>query len=332
MGKILNNNLINYTIFMLCFKKIKKSLIGLILISLIFNCKDFKSESYKFKDFVLPTDKAISGILKDYIKVEKMNSLARLNGMGSYEELHNQYKAKISEDDLHEFYKNNRPASSLIGDVDALSLYRKEILKRMAWKRIFDESEISYNSQKVKNEEINKFNIDIENSPSTGSELPDLIIIEFTDFQCYYCSLSQDVKRKIMKKYGNIKWVFKHFPLFEIHEKAYLAHIASSCAYRTGKEKFWNYYFTLFKNYKSLDKNNLMKMAEMAGLDVKTWKSCMNDPIEKKRIIAEIDRDIFEGKKVGVEGTPVFIVGTRVVRGYRKFDEFDKIIQEELKK
>jgi protein-disulfide isomerase len=306
-------------------------LLTLIPWILFWGCGKEQPKSFRFKDTILPSDVSITMALRDEAYRDKIVALAKSKQFQNPEEWYIHEKSSIQEDELNLFYTNYRPDTSLIGDVEAVSSYRKEILHRMAWKKIFDDSGIPYEKFSRKRNSIVKEQVHLESSPYLGPELATLQVIEFTDFQCYYCSKSQSVKKEVLKKYKNIKWYFKHFPLQDIHENAYLAHIGASCAYRTQKEKFWDYYDLLFANHNSLEKKFLLKYAERAGLDVEKWKSCMNDPIEKKKIISEIDSDLLEGRKLGVQGTPVFIVGNRMVKGFHSFSDWQKIIEEEIK-
>ena len=117
----------------------------------------------------------------------------------------------------------------------------------------------------------------------------------------------------------------------EIHEDAFQAHISANCVLEVQPEKYWSHFKTLFDNYKSLQKENLISFIQDNGINEEKWKACMKDPELQKQIIAEIQEDLKEGKKMGIKGTPTFIINGKLIVGARGFDFFDSIIEKELK-
>ncbi len=133
-------------------------------------------------------------------------------------------------------------------------------------------------------------------------------VVEFSDFECPYCSRAATVTNQVKKKYadGSVRFIFRQFPL-SFHKNA---HLASQAALAAGAEgKFWEYHDVLFQNQKQLDRASLEKYAADLGLDQAAFKKALDDGTFKKAV----DDDVALGEKVAVRGTPtMFINGARV--------------------
>ncbi len=140
-----------------------------------------------------------------------------------------------------------------------------------------------------------------------GPEKAKVTVVEFSDFQCPYCSRAATVTNQIKKKYPEgVRFVFRQFPL-SFHKNA---HLAAEAALAAGAEgKFWEYHDVLFQNQKQLDRASLEKYATDLGLDMAAFKKALDDGTYKQAV----DDDIALGEKVAVRGTPtMFINGARV--------------------
>lgn len=85
----------------------------------------------------------------------------------------------------------------------------------------------------------------------------------------------QQPSGKIWKK---IYWVFKDFPLQEIHEDAFQAHISANCVKQIAPEKYWSHFKILFENSRSLENENLSTYIKKSGINIDLWKTCMENP------------------------------------------------------
>ncbi len=132
-------------------------------------------------------------------------------------------------------------------------------------------------------------------------------LIEFSDFECPYCSAAADAVGQVKKKYGDkVRFVFRHFPL-SFHPNAHLAAQAAMAAAEQGK--FWELHDLLFKNQKALDRASIEKYAGEVGLNVGKLKAAL----DSKKFAGRVDQDVKLGGDVGVEGTPtMFLNGARV--------------------
>ncbi|HEX5747020.1 MAG TPA: thioredoxin domain-containing protein [Archangium sp.] len=157
-----------------------------------------------------------------------------------------------------------------------------------------------------------------------GPENAPITIVEFSDFQCPYCSRAIETVDQVLKAYPNqVRLVFRHFPL-DFHAQAPKASEAALCAQDQGK--FWEMHDKLFANQKALEVPALKGYAKELGLDTGKFDKCL-DSGEKAAIV---QADMADGKKVGVNGTPAFFINGVLLSGAQPFDEFKSVIDSEL--
>jgi protein-disulfide isomerase len=160
--------------------------------------------------------------------------------------------------------------------------------------------------------------------PEKGGKQAPITIIEFSDYQCPFCKRAEDVVNQVMKTYGDkVKVVFRDYPL-PMHPQARPAAEAANCANAQGK--FWAYHEKLFANQSALSDDNLKSYAKDIGLDQAKFDECL----AKKPYKVAIDKDLEDGAKVGVSGTPAFFINGRMLSGAQPFEKFKEIIDEEL--
>ncbi len=163
-------------------------------------------------------------------------------------------------------------------------------------------------------------------APSAGKADAKVTVIEFSDFQCPFCSKGADVLNEIKKKYGNkVLVAFKHFPL-PMHKEARPASESSMCVHEQSVDKFWKYHDLLFKNQDKFDDANLEKFVKDVGADVTKWKECFTTKKFKDFVQADLD----QGEKIGVRSTPTFFINGQLISGALPLESFSEIIDEEL--
>jgi protein-disulfide isomerase len=173
-----------------------------------------------------------------------------------------------------------------------------------------------------------KMNIAVEpgNGPSEGGKDAKVTIVEFSDFQCPFCSRAATTMHEVKKKYGNkIRVVFRQFPL-PMHKDALPASEMAMCVNEQGSDKFWKFYDFAFKNQDKLDVENLKKYAKDSGADAKKAEECFN----AKKFAAAVRGDMEYGEKLGVKSTPTFFINGQLVAGALPIEQFSEIIDEEL--
>ncbi len=161
-----------------------------------------------------------------------------------------------------------------------------------------------------------------------GAANAPVLMVEFSDFECPFSrKFYQETFPQIEKEYistGKVKFAYRDFFLAS-HPQARPAAIASRCAGKSGQ--YWQI-FDEFSKQEKLDQNTISMSAKAIGLDKDEFNRCINDPAIKN----EVKKDIDEGAKFGVQGTPAFFINGRLVLGALPFEAFKQVIDEELKK
>jgi 2-hydroxychromene-2-carboxylate isomerase len=145
-------------------------------------------------------------------------------------------------------------------------------------------------------------------APVRGAPMAPVTIIEFSDFQCPHCAAAHQELDRLMREFeGQIKLIYKHFPLGG-HERAIPAARAAEAAARQGK--FWEMHDVLFARQQALEDDDLDNYARQLGLDVERFKTDMSSP----EVQARIDADRREGERLTIQGTPTMYVDGRLLR------------------
>ena len=161
----------------------------------------------------------------------------------------------------------------------------------------------------------------LRNSPVMGSTSQKIIVAEFSDFECPYCSKAQTVIKEFMSRNQNeVTLVYKHFPLTEIHAQAEPAALASWAAMQQGK--FWEYHDVLFEQQSKLGEEFYLELAKTLKLDVDRF----NRDRKSEEAKAAIKRDFELGKSLGVRGTPSFVVNGIFLSGAPNVKELEELV------
>ena len=151
------------------------------------------------------------------------------------------------------------------------------------------------------------YNLSTDDQPVKGNPSASVTVVEFTDFQCPSCAQQQPIFERLAAEYGDrAKFVVRDFPLMQ-HTHAYKAAEAAEAAREQGK--YWEYAAALFRNQKSLEVGNLKQYASELSLD----RAKFDAALDKGRFSEKVQRDLLDGRKVGINGTPtIFVNGRRV--------------------
>jgi len=186
------------------------------------------------------------------------------------------------------------------------------------------------NSNPFKND-LDKLKTEFE--PSLGAPGADVVLVEFSDFQCPYCKEEATMLRQnLVKAYPqNVRLYFKTFPLESLHPWAKPAAIASRCAFRQNPASFWAFHDWVFEHQAEIIPENFKdKVMEWAktqkDLDGPQLSQCM----DTKATSAEVDRDILEGRGLGVDRTPTLFVNGRRLASAVDWPNLKSIIDYEL--
>lgn len=126
-----------------------------------------------------------------------------------------------------------------------------------------------------------------------------ITIIEYSDFQCPYCSRFHPTMQQVMEEYTTqVRWVYRHFPLSSIHSEAIPAANAAECA--AEQDKFWEYADALFENQSELGEELYARLANELGLNAGQWQECY----ASEKYADKITQQAEGGAEAGVTGTP----------------------------
>ena len=159
-----------------------------------------------------------------------------------------------------------------------------------------------------------------------GNPFATLELVEYGDYECPYCGRAYLIIKDILQKIGGeMKFVFRNFPLSKIHRHAFSAAVATEAAGL--QNKFWEMHDIIFENQEKLDIENLFHFAKSIGLDLERFK---ND-IHLKALSDKVEKDFESGIRSGVNSTPSFFINGEKYAGVPSYDNFKKIIEEKLK-
>ena len=215
--------------------------------------------------------------------------------------------------------------STLQSNIYAEDWITEEVLKQLTEVRQelkLLKGEISILNQEVKNIRLNEGrgannrkpknivgSVELGDLPRLGSKDSSVVIVEFSDFQCPFCSRHHKQTMPLIKTNyldtGKIQYVPRDFPL-NFHSKARGAAIAVRCAAKQSDSAYWTMHDELFeKGSVSLNKESYNSIATKLRLDMNKFVECLGD----KSITKLIDDDMAYAQQLGVSGTPAFFIG-----------------------
>lgn len=178
--------------------------------------------------------------------------------------------------------------------------------------------------------------IDVSGDPALGAEDAVVTLVEFSDYECPFCirHFSQtmgEIDEKFIRT-GRIQYVFKDFPIAQLHPDAILAHQATRCAAEQGK--FWEMHSRMFSPAGTHSPEQLEAHAKAAGVSIEPYLECL----ASNRTLTDVKASVDTAVQLGANGTPAFFVGIRDLEtnhvrilqglsGAQPFAEFEKVIQ-----
>jgi protein-disulfide isomerase len=182
----------------------------------------------------------------------------------------------------------------------------------------------------------NKYKVDVRlepirvevaaNGPAKGPANAPITIVEFSDFQCPFCSRVNPTLAQVREKYGDkVRIVFRQYPL-PFHQQAAKAAEASLCANEQGK--FWEMHDAMFGNQSALQVEQLKAKAAELGMNADQFNSC----IDSGKHAATVQADMKDGSAAGVNGTPAMFINGRFISGAVPFEQVAQVIDDELRR
>jgi protein-disulfide isomerase len=171
-----------------------------------------------------------------------------------------------------------------------------------------------------------RLRFDHGSSPSLGKSGAAVEVVEFSDFQCPYCRQFAPNLKRIEQEFGDkVRVVYRQYPIASIHPFAFKASEASLCANEQGR--FWELHDMMFSEQEKLAVADLKDKARRANLDRKQFDACL----DSGKYVEQVQRDLAEGLRIGVTGTPaVYINGIQLEGGAVPYETLAKAIRREL--
>jgi protein-disulfide isomerase len=227
----------------------------------------------------------------------------------------------VTDGEVEEFFAQNQARFAPGSTLETLSAPIRQYLEKM------QEEEVR---EKLREEAVVVISLPRERKTvaatgySIGPETAPITIVEFSDFQCPYCSRVVPTIKEIVARYPEqVRIVFRHLPL-SFHAQARIAAYGSICAGNQGR--FWEYHDLLFENQRALQREQLSAYAASLDLDMENFEACMSAP-ETEALVAA---DLAAAETLGASGTPAFFVNGIFLSGAQPIEAFDELIQEEL--
>src|SRR6266568_1716400 len=176
-----------------------------------------------------------------------------------------------------------------------------------------------------------RIDVSVDDDPYVGPKNAPVTIVEFSDFQCPFCADFHDkTYGPLMQKYnGKVRFVYRDFPLTDMHPDAEKAAEAANCALQQGPDKYWALHDAIFKNQR-ITGIGLAAIATMAktisGLDTVKLDEC----IKSGKMADEISKDVQDAISYGVTGTPTFFINGYRLVGAQPLASFSSIIDQLL--
>jgi protein-disulfide isomerase len=232
----------------------------------------------------------------------------------------------VTAEEQKAFYDQNKARMGNLSEADALKRIETGLGQQRSRERqneFVDSLRASANVRVLLDPP--RLTIEAGTSPSRGPADAPIQIVEFSDFQCPFCSRATGTLKKLEDTYpGKIRVVYRDFPLVSIHPQAAKAAEAAACANDQGK--FWAMHDVLFGHQDKLQEADLKKSAADLGLEATAFNECL----DSGKHAADWQKNAAEGEKYGVQSTPAFFINGRMVVGAQPYESFAKVVDEEL--
>lgn len=227
----------------------------------------------------------------------------------------------LAQEEIDAFYEEHKKQRG--GRVQPKEQVEPQIRNHLAYVAFLDRLRKAYPVETM----IEPFRVDVAAvGPAKGPAEAPVTIVEFSDFECPYCSRVTPGLDKVHEVYGDkVRIVFRQFPLEQIHPNARRAARAALCAHDQGH--FWGLHDAMFADQQNLAGPGLLQIAgKVEGLDATALAECLTAGTHEDTV----DRDLGAGERAGVTGTPALFINGRFVNGAAAFEQLATMIDEEL--
>jgi protein-disulfide isomerase len=169
-----------------------------------------------------------------------------------------------------------------------------------------------------------RYNVSVDDDPYLGPEDAPVVIIEFSDFNCGFCSKwYQESLTALLSMYPEqIRFVYRDYPL--LSESSVTASQAAQCAHE--QDAFWDFHDALFTREDPKNLETYLSLAEEFNLDIENFEECY----QSDRTMEEIENDARFAAGLGIRGTPTFFINGIPLVGAQPLESFTAIIEDEL--
>jgi protein-disulfide isomerase len=147
--------------------------------------------------------------------------------------------------------------------------------------------------------------VDPDRDHIRGPREAPVTLVEYGDFECPYCGRAEPVVREVLSDFADVRYVWRHLPLTDVHTHAQLAAEAAEAA--ADQDAFWEMHDLLLEHQDALDVDELIRYAEQLGLDVERFANDLRERARAGRVADDVD----SADLSGVTGTPTFFINGR---------------------
>ncbi len=234
-----------------------------------------------------------------------------------------------AEEEIAAFYEANR---SRMGGrtLDQIRPQIAQFLRNQRSQQVARELQDSLSEAKAVRVFLDRFRLafDNEGAPARGPADAPVTLVEFSDFECPFCSQFFPTVRRLEAEYGDrLRIVYRQFPLTSIHPNAFKAAEASLCAHE--QDRFWDMHDLLFQEQDRLTVRELKEKAGRLGLDQVAFDTCL----DTSRYVEQVQEDLREGSRAGISGTPaLFLNGIPIEGGAVSYEVVATAVEAELER
>jgi len=271
---------------------------------------------------------AIEDALEELVNRKVLELEAKKRNVSVDDLLKQEVESKVvvpTEETVRKFYDDNKAVirGSFIETALEIRNYIMQRSQEAAFTALISRLRKDYGVKSLI--EPDRAKVEIAGHPSRGPANAPVTIVEFSDFECPYCSGIFPTLKRVEDTYKDkIRIVYRQFPLNNIHPNAQKAAEASLCA--NEQNKFWQLHDSMFGDQKNLTVDDLKAKAVALSMNAATFNTCLDSGKHAAAVRASLE----EGNRLGVDGTPALFINGRYLGGNQPYDAIAKIIDDEL--
>ena len=277
--------------------------------------RDYEQNKYQLLD----------GQVDQMIQDRLLEAEAAARGVTKEQLLADLKPAEVTDAAIDAFYEENKaripqPKEQVAGQIKQYLEQRGQFEVR---EKLFEGLKAKYKVEK----KLEPLRAEVEaTGPAKGPATAPVTIVEFSDFQCPFCSRINPTLEQVRAKYGDkVRIIFRQFPL-GMHPQAQKAAEASLCANEQGK--FWEMHDHMFQNQQQLAVDALKTKAAEMGMNAESFNSCL----DSGKFASQVAKDMEAGSAAGVSGTPALFINGRFINGAVPLEQITEVIDDELRR